>query len=453
MRSNTNSDKPVCRVLLECTDTYFTDRRTDIQQVVRNMARASTAIGVECGVECIPIVRVGERFLALPWKPRLGRRPSFWRRQLAAWWPALESWDKYLALRLLRQAGVRLQAVIYPRSLVRKFTYMRWSWKGENVVPGEGDTLVLLDAWWNRNIWPTVAQARHHGAMVGVVIYDLLPVTNPEFFPTSVRESFTASLQIALEQGDFFIAISDAVRDSLRSFVMQYGPPRKLREAAFLSFRLGSSLDFDPAGGNVREKVRYAFRRPHGQPPYLTVGTIEPRKNHGLLLSAFDQIWTRYPDASLCIVGRVGGLCEDAVRRIVRHSQYNRSLFMFNDLSDAELEYCYQHAKALIFPAHAEGLGLPIVEALRRGLHVLLSDIPTHREVGGPCCTYFDPQSPAALAGLVCGVEATGRFPEATEPGDFVLPSWAESTHEFLGKCLIACQRGERPTTVSRKAA
>ncbi len=239
MRSNTNPDKPVRRILLECTDTYFTDWNTGIQRVVRNVAHECAAIGGECGVECMPIVRVGDRFLALPWSPRVGRRPSFWQSHLARWWPTPETWNRHRSLRLLRRVGVRLRKVLYPRSLVRKLTYMRWSWKGETIVPGEGDTLVLLDAWWNRNIWPAVAQARHHGARIGVVMYDLLPVTNPEFFKASVKEPFSASLQIALEQGDYFIAISDAVRDALRDYVAHHGPPRRLREAPSCRFDWG----------------------------------------------------------------------------------------------------------------------------------------------------------------------------------------------------------------------
>ena len=174
-----------------------------------------------------------------------GRRSggAIWPR----WWPSLETWDRYLSLRVLRRVGVRLRKLLYPRSLVRKLTYMRWSWKGETVVPGEGDTLVLLDAWWNRNIWPTVAQARHHGALIGVVMYDLLPITNPEFFKASVKEPFTASLQIALEQGDYFIAISDAVRDALRGYVAQHGPPQKTagRFLPVVSPRIDAGLDPD----------------------------------------------------------------------------------------------------------------------------------------------------------------------------------------------------------------
>ena len=131
MRSNTNSDKPVRRVLLECTDTYFTDRHTDIQRVVRNVAHASTAIGAECGVECIPIVRVGDRFLALPWK-HAGPTAVVLASPSGCLVAVAGDLGQYLSLRLLRGAGVRLRRVIYPRSLVRKLTYLRWSWKGEN---------------------------------------------------------------------------------------------------------------------------------------------------------------------------------------------------------------------------------------------------------------------------------------------------------------------------------
>ena len=206
--------------------------------------------------------------------------------------------------------------------------------------------------------------------------------------------------------------------------------------------------------GEVREAVQRAFRRPNGQPPYLTVGTIEPRKNHVLLLDALDQVWQQYPDTSLCIVGRIGWLCEELVSRIVRHPQYNRSLFMFNDLSDAELEYCYQHARGLIFPSHAEGFGLPVVEALQHGLHVLVSDIPIHREVGREFCTYFDHQSPDALARLVCGVEATGRFPDV-RPSRTIsrCPVGPRARASFSASASTPATAGRHPPTPSRKAA
>jgi len=114
MKSNLDTDRPIRRILLECTDTYFTDWNTGIQRVVRNVAGESTAIGQQCGIECKPIVRIGDRFLALPWTPRISRPPSHWKEYLTRWWPAQDTWDSRLWLRLLRRCGIRLRKLLYP---------------------------------------------------------------------------------------------------------------------------------------------------------------------------------------------------------------------------------------------------------------------------------------------------------------------------------------------------
>ena len=127
------------------------------------------------------------------------------------------------------------------------------------------------------------------------------------------------------------------------------------------------------------------------------MGTLEPRKNHAMLLDAFERVWRTHPQSRLVIVGRFGWMCNDLVKRILHHAQYARSLFLFTNLSDAELAYCYEHATAFVFPSHAEGFGLPIVEALQHGLPVMASDIPIHREVVSDFCAYFDQHDPEEL--------------------------------------------------------
>lgn len=441
MTSDSQSAAHFRRVLLECTDTYHSDWNSGIQRVVRNVAAESPALAGEYGVECKVVVRIGDRFLALPWRPKAARSNPPWLETLVGLknlWPPRELWQSNFVLRFVRWVGIRLRKLLYPRTLMRKLSYLRWSLRGETVVPGEGDTLVLLDAWWNRNIWPAVAQARRDGASIGVVMYDLLPVARPEFFKANVKEPFVASLKVALEQGDYFVAISHAVRDQLRQYARDNGPERIQHEAAFQSFRLGSTLDMASRTGTVRAEVRTAVGGELPGRRYLTVGTIEPRKNHVLLLDAFDRVWQQHPTARLVIVGRVGWLCEALVKRIRQHPQYNRALFLFNNLTDSELEFCYQHAEAFLFPSHAEGFGLPVVEALQHGLPVLVSDIPIHREVGQQFCTYFNQQSPDDLVRLISGIEATGQFPPVRRPDQFALPDWTSSAREFLEKCLAA---------------
>ena len=71
------------------------------------------------------------------------------------------------------------------------------------------------------------------------------------------------------------------------------------------------------------------------------------------------------------------------------HPQLGKRLFVYHDLSDAEIDACYRKSQAVVFPSRTEGFGLPIVEALYRGCPVLASDIPIHHEVGGEHCGFF----------------------------------------------------------------
>lgn len=438
--SSNEPTSPVGRVFLDCTDTYTSDWHTGVQRVVRNVAGHSGDVGRELGVTCQPMVRVRDRYVTVAGPPPAQRPPRWWLRGLQP--TGTHRWigDPRRGRQVLRWMGVRLSKLLHPGRLIRGARLRHWARSGEVAVPGPGDTLVLLDAWWNQNVWPPVARARRNGAVVGVVMYDLLPITHPQYFRTKVRESFTASLTVALEQADFFVAISDVVRDTLRAYAAEHGPPRWRNAARFLSFQLGSTLDSPTRARPPRAALRKVFASHSTSVPYLTVGTIEPRKNHVLLMDAFERVWERFPDVSVCLVGRVGWLCDELLGRMRRHPQYNRRLHLFHDLSDSELEYCYQHAKALLFPSRAEGFGLPMVEALRQGLPVMASDIPVHREVGRDYCTYFHPRRPEELADLILRVETSGQFPAVRVPDGDELPTWRDSTRDFITKCLVASQ-------------
>ena len=125
-------------------------------------------------------------------------------------------------------------------------------------------------------------------------------------------------------------------------------------------------------------------------------------------------------------------MCKSIVQRIRTHAENGNRLFMLNYVNDHELAYCYDHAKALIFPSSHEGFGLPIVEALNRKLAVMASDIPVHREVGANRCVYFSLDSPENLAQLIIQYEKEGvlRGIESTESLHW--PNWSESCREMI---------------------
>jgi alpha-1,2-rhamnosyltransferase len=116
------------------------------------------------------------------------------------------------------------------------------------------------------------------------------------------------------------------------------------------------------------------------------------------------------------------------------HPEHGRRLFWFEDGSDAELDFAYRHAAALIFASRFEGFGLPLVEAMQYGLPVLASDIPVFREIGGDYPDFFQPGDELAI------YDAVRRFADSriSSPNKTRTPkpwpSWTDSARMLLEK-------------------
>lgn len=127
--------------------------------------------------------------------------------------------------------------------------------------------------------------------------------------------------------------------------------------------------------------VRSAHRPPPGLPErfLLCVGTIEPRKNHTMLLDAWDRLVQRDPDllrrsVGLVIVGRLGWQSDEVARRLRRLDRSDRRVRWLRSVDDAQLAALYQGATAVVMPSLDEGLGLPVLEARRHAVPVVASN-------------------------------------------------------------------------------
>jgi alpha-1,2-rhamnosyltransferase len=197
-------------------------------------------------------------------------------------------------------------------------------------------------------------------------------------------------------------------------------------------FHLGADFS-PPEAGSVRASLQEVFGE---EPVYLIVSTIEPRKNHVYLIDAFDRLWDRGVRVRLLIVGRVGWKVDALMQRLRTHPLRDKALFLFHDLSDAELAHAYRHAKALVFPSHVEGFGLPIIEAMQHGLPVIVSDIPVHREVAGERACFVSLDDTQSLVDCIESIETNG-MPDTCRPdADFHWLTWRESTHQLLRKIV-----------------
>ncbi len=165
--------------------------------------------------------------------------------------------------------------------------------------------------------------------------------------------------------------------------------------------------------------------------------SFDVRKNHRTVLAAFDRLWAAGLDARLVIIARkYRDHPLPLAEQVVNHREFNRRLFWFYDIEDAELDYCYRRSAALITASMAEGFNLPIVESLSRGRPVLASDIPVHREVAGDCAAYFPSQDGAALAELVSRHQR-GELAALDQRLDgFRWPNWHQSSRELLDRVI-----------------
>ncbi len=179
-------------------------------------------------------------------------------------------------------------------------------------------------------------------------------------------------------------------------------------------------------------------------PVVFSVGTIEERKNHLWLLSAFERHWQRGAGTRLVLAGRAGWNSEPIVQRITHHAAFGSRLFWFHDASDDEIRFLYQNACATAYVSVAEGFGLPIIESLHHGTPVLASDTAIHREVGRQQVLYC---SLTDLDDVTAKLEqiVSGAPPRQARTDQLLVPSWQECTDQLLGHVLAqARQRADQ---------
>jgi glycosyltransferase involved in cell wall biosynthesis len=435
------------RILIESTSTFSTPITTGIQRVVRSIVREVDRTDSDASVECVPVVFRGGYFYdaSKAWRRVQQRESHGESRKASRFLSFVQRFPPTTGARA-SSALARLRKLFNFRTLRRWLSHAYWHTMGERIAFQPRDVLLLLDETWNLPLWPAVDQARRHGCRVGSVVYDLVPLDYPHFFKERFAAAFRDWLTTLTDHADFFVTISESVRRRLQSHLADCDQDSA---DCLETFRLGADFPKTGVRDHVRPVLKELFADEGHAAPYLSVGTLEPRKNHDYLLDAFELLWRRFPSARLCLVGRVGWKCDHLIERIRNHPRLNTSLFWFHDISDGELHYCYQRARGLVSVSIAEGFGLPIVEALVHGLPVFASDIPVHHEVGGGRCCYFDLKAASSLTGLLQDAEHNGGPAKQMGQGTGVVIPWSESWHDLLTKTMRLQARacGTRPIT------
>lgn len=251
-------------------------------------------------------------------------------------------------------------------------------------------------------------------------LHDLIPLTHPRLTSARAVKRHLGRVRGLLSHGFGAIVNTRATQTELDAFARKRGlglPPLAVAPLA------GADLS-----ACCERHAAKAMQSVDEDPYFLCVGTIERRKNYTMLLKVWDDLVREYGAScpKLLIAGQEGpqsGAIFEAFHS--RPSLANFVRFSTN-ANDAEVGRLLAGARALLMPTHAEGYGLPVVEALQNQTPVIANDIPSFREIGQGIPMLLDVEDEAAWK------RAIGRFAfsdherdrQLNRMGRFVPPTW-----------------------------
>ena len=241
------------------------------------------------------------------------------------------------------------------------------------------------------------------------MLHDTIPLDHPQYARPGTAEIFRSKLD-AMGKADALLCNSAHTAARASKHIGEKCPPRHV---------VPLGIDTLPSPSPAAWPAGY----------FLCVGTIEPRKNHAMLLDIWSGAYGHAPPLPLRIAGRRGWNNQAVFDRLDSDPNMARTVFEHAAPDDAALSALIRGAQALLFPSFAEGYGLPLAEALAAGVPVIAADIPALREVGGNVPEWLAPDDPAAWARVIqdySTAEAPLRAAQIARLSHWTAPSWAE---------------------------
>jgi glycosyltransferase involved in cell wall biosynthesis len=253
------------------------------------------------------------------------------------------------------------------------------------------------------------------------IVYDLLPMTHPEFFPPDMPHNMAGYYQIIR-------------RASNCGFISEYTRDAYCRRLKRTDAQDGVVLPLggDALGGRVTQPT---LNRPLA---FSVLGTIEPRKNHELILDAFEPLLQQVDGLSLSFIGKMGWVDSKFAQRVRALASNKNSGFRFVSAPpDGAIRGCVEQSRATIYISAAEGYGLPPVESLWIGTPVIASaTIPSLERLGSHGIHYVEPLSVVNLRRAVLEfMDDHYANRKTVETADLNLPTWPSFTEETLRWC------------------
>ena len=241
-----------------------------------------------------------------------------------------------------------------------------------------------------------------------ITVYDMVCARYPETMDKKNKRLLTKYLPLSCEKADKIITISEF---SKREIMDCLKVPEDKIMVAYCGVNKKVYCPFKDAKQAENTRARVSKKWKTGDEFILYLGTLEPRKNVGTQVEAFEKVKETHPDAKLVIGGGLGWHYEPILERI-NHSPFKDDIIRTGYLSESDKIDLYRAANVFVFPSLYEGFGLPVLEAMACGTPVITSDCSSLPEVVGDAGWLADPKDANDFAEKV-NIVLDGKYDSA----------------------------------------
>jgi glycosyltransferase involved in cell wall biosynthesis len=305
----------------------------------------------------------------------------------------------------------------------------------EVIDPQPGDIFLGLDLQHHVALIQSeyLQNMRRMGVYVYFVVYDLLPIHFPQFWPAAdkvheVHESWLKSIT----KLDGAICISNAVADELAIWTKDESSANPHFQISW--FHLGADLQNSLPSFGLPSDAEHVLRVIERRNSFLMVGTIEPRKGCLQVLEAFELLWREGQDVNLVFVGKKGWMVDALCALLEAHPELGKRLFWLRGVSDEYLDRVYKACTCLIAASEGEGFGLPLIEAAQHHLPIIARNLPVFKEVAGSGAYYFDGLSATDLSNAIQRWLALKAENKAPLSQNIQWKTWKDSAKMIWGR-------------------
>ena len=229
-------------------------------------------------------------------------------------------------------------------------------------------------------------------------IHDILPLMAPRFFTQRDQKRFRRNIEKSSFDYDWFFAVSNSTKNDFCEYF------RVPSERVFVNHLAASRSTFYPEKDEeIIAGVQKKIKIPTGS-YFLSVATLEPRKNIRFVLNCFRKIILSHEiekDCYLVLVGRQGWMISNTLNSLRADPTLKSRVIIPGFVEDQFLSALYSGALAFLYPSLYEGFGLPVLEAMQCGSPVITSNKSSLLEVVGDAAILIDPEKEEELCGAM----------------------------------------------------